>query len=150
MCHLHEINLDLYFLHLKIFAVQKFWSQRLKRKSLQVKAVPFHAKEALRGGRDTALPILYPGTSLGYFQRHAPTALPPRVSSRYLFYRRLGGPDANHALLWDSNRVRSSPYQMAILTTPKHKSVYLIYLFAFGAKVHLQWDRTSSFTRFLD
>jgi hypothetical protein len=71
----------------------------------KVKFILEQATKAQRGSRGIALLFLQPRRYMGmYGQRHAPAALPPRIS-RYPLHRRLGGPQDR------SGRVRktSSP-----------------------------------------
>jgi hypothetical protein len=58
-----------------------------------VKAVPYHAKQALRGSGGIALPILNLGATLGGGdgQHHVPTALPSVERHATYFMGDLGG-----------------------------------------------------------
>jgi len=121
-------------------AVQIFRAWSLKHKSVKVNAVPsVHAKHAVMGVAGTALPILDPGTRMGYCQRHAPTALPPtdRQPVPILQEGRWTGwaPKTLHLTLgFEPPTVQPVPsgYTDDAIRTPKHKSVHFTNIYKFS------------------
>jgi hypothetical protein len=97
---------------------------------VKIKLTLEQAMKTQRGSRSIAVHFLYPRRYMGVgSQRHAPAALPPG-KTRYLLYRRLGGPQGHSRQVrkispiqgFDPRNVRPVASRYTDYTIPAHNN----------------------------